>query len=137
MTLESHSIIRKTVAAAAIAFGVVTLIASSRILYLGSDPGYFVFFPLLIFNHLMGVFYVMAGYQIWRSKEKGQKFSLAIFLINFLVLFSIVFAYLMDIKIATESLGALSFRTIIWLLIYMSLKSTEKNEPSSFKGELL
>ncbi|MEX2584839.1 MAG: hypothetical protein WD315_00505 [Balneolaceae bacterium] len=126
MAPELHSNIRKTAAATAIVFGVVTLIASSRILYLGSDPGYYVFFPLLIFNHVMGVFYVIAGYQIWRSKEKGKRFSLAIFSINFLVLFAIVIAYLIDIKIATESLGALSFRTVIWLLIFMSLKSTEK-----------
>ena len=46
--------IQKTASVIAVIFGVLTLVASSRILYLGSDPGYVVFMPLLIFNHIMG-----------------------------------------------------------------------------------
>jgi hypothetical protein len=107
-------------------FGVITLVASSRILYLGSDPGYYIFLPLLIFNHAMGVFYIVAGYLIWKSKQKGKIAAFTILLINLLALLIIGILYLLNTDIAIDSLGAMSFRTTIWLLIFFSLKMTKK-----------
>ena len=54
-----------TVAVAAL-FGVATIFAGGRVL-LGSDPGYVVFRPLLIYNTIMGVFYIAAAFTIWIS----------------------------------------------------------------------
>ncbi len=105
-------------------FGVLTLVASSRILYLGSDPGYVVFMPLLIFNHIMGVCYLIAGYLIWRNSQKGEVTALSVFLINLIVLLTIFVVYLKGSGVATDSLGAMTFRTVVWLLIFMSLKIT-------------
>ena len=45
-------------------FGVATLFAGSRVL-LGSDPGYEVFRPLLIYNTAMGAAYLAAGITVW------------------------------------------------------------------------
>lgn len=103
-------------------FGVLTLVASSRILYLGSDPGYVVFMPLLIFNHIMGVCYLIAGYLIWRNTQKSEMAALAVFLLNLIMLITIFIVYFMDSGVAINSFGAMTFRTIVWLLIFISLK---------------
>ncbi|MFP8489098.1 hypothetical protein ACKGJO_08335 [Gracilimonas sp. Q87] len=126
MILKEHSLIQKIASVVAVIFGIITLIASSRILYLDSDPGYYVFLPLLIFNHIMGFVYLIAGYQIWKNKEKGKTTALIIFIINLLVLVIIGIIYLINTGVATDSLGAMSFRTAIWLLIFLSLKMTKK-----------
>ncbi len=47
-------------AAVAVLFGIATVVAGTRVLS-GSDPGYLVFRPLLIFNTAMGVAYLAAG----------------------------------------------------------------------------
>jgi len=116
--------IQKTASVIAVIFGVQTLVLSSRILYLGSDPGYVVFMPLLIFNHIMGVCYLIAGYLIWRNSQKGEVTALSVFLINLIVLLTIFVVYLKGSGVATDSLGAMTFRTVVWLLIFMSLKIT-------------
>ncbi|MDZ7805582.1 MAG: hypothetical protein U5K71_00530 [Gracilimonas sp.] len=126
MIPKEHSLTQKIASVTAIVFGVITLVASSRILYFGSDPGYYVFLPLLIFNHIMGTVYLVAGYQIWKNKQKGKIAALAIFLINLLVLVVIGIIYIVNTGVATDSLGAMSFRTAIWLLIFFSLKMTKK-----------
>ena len=61
--MPAHRTIRLVqVGAATIAvlFGIATLFAGGRVL-LGSDPGYEVFRPLLIYNTSMGVAYLAAG----------------------------------------------------------------------------
>jgi hypothetical protein len=118
--------IQKTATVIAAIFVVLTLIASSRILYLGADPGYVVFMPLLIFNHIMGICYLIAGYFIWRNSLKGEMAALTVFLINLTVLITISVGYLIGSGVATDSLGAMTFRTLVWLLIFMSLKMTVK-----------
>src|SRR6056297_3026521 len=114
--------IQKTASVIAMIFGVLTLVASSRILYLGSDPGYVVFMPLLIFNHIMGVCYLIAGYLIWRNTQKSEMAALAVFLLNLIMLITIFIVYFMDSGVAINSFGAMTFRTIVWLLIFISLK---------------
>jgi hypothetical protein len=118
--------IQKTASVIAVIFGVLTLVASSRILYLGSDPGYVVFMPLLIFNHIMGVCYLIAGYLIWRNSQQGKMGALVVFLLNLIVLLTIFVVYLKGSGVATDSLGAMTFRTIVWLLIFISFKNIRK-----------
>lgn len=76
-------IVRTIVVAVAVLFGVVTLFAGGRV-FLGSDPGYEVFWPLLIFNTAMGLAYLAAGMAIWRSVNVGRNAAGTIFLLNLL-----------------------------------------------------
>lgn len=118
--------IQKIGSAIAVIFGLITLFASSRILYFGADAGYMVFQPLLIFNHIMGFCYLAAGYVIWNNKQKGQLAALVLFIINLAVLITISVIYLLISGVATDSLAAMTFRTIVWLLIFTGLKMTRK-----------
>ena len=49
-------------------FGIATIFAGTRVL-LGSDPGYIVFRPLLIYNTAMGIVYVAAAIIAWRNPQ--------------------------------------------------------------------
>ena len=112
-------IVRMLAAAVAVLFGVATLLAGGRVL-LGADPGYEVFRPLLVFNTAMGAAYVAAGVTIWRSVSAGRYAAGAIFLLNLLVLAGIIIVYRSGGEVAVESLRAMTFRTVVWLVLFLA-----------------
>ncbi len=73
-------------------FGVVTIIVGTRVLA-GSDPGYIVFRPLLLYNTAMGMVYVAAGVIAGRNVDRGKYAAATIFVLNFLVLAAIGYVY--------------------------------------------
>jgi hypothetical protein len=99
-------------------FGVVTLFAGGSVL-LGSDPGYVVFRPLLIYNTIMGVAYLAAGTTILRSLILGKYAAGAIFFLNILVLLGITLVYRSGGPVAVDSLGAMTLRTVVWLGLFL------------------
>ncbi len=113
-------IIQRVLALAAALFGLVTVIAGARVLT-GSDPGYIVFRPLLIYNTAMGMAYVAAGIIAWRSLDRGKFAAAAIFVLNFLVLVAIGFLYAAGSTVAVESLRAMTFRTVVWCALFLGL----------------
>jgi hypothetical protein len=101
-------------------FGVVTVIAGTRVLA-GSDPGYIVFRPLLLYNTVMGIGYVAAGLLAWRNIERGKHAAAVIFALNCLVLGTIGCLYAAGEAVAIESLRAMIFRTVVWLVLFLGL----------------
>lgn len=101
----------------AVLFGLLTIFAGTRVL-LGSNPGYIVFRPLLIYNAAMGIVYVAAGIIAWRNIKQGMYVAAAIFVLNLIVLTSIFFLYTEGNSIAVDSLRAMSFRTIVWFALF-------------------
>jgi len=101
-------------------FGLVTIFAGTRVL-LGSDPGYIVFRPLLIYNTTMGFVYVAAGIIIWRNFKQGMNVAAVIFFLNLVVLAVIYFLYTKGNLIAIDSLRAMSLRTVVWLALFAVL----------------
>lgn len=113
-------IVQIIAAAGAVLFGIATLFAGGCVL-LGSDPGYEVFRPLLIYNTAMGVAYLAAGVTVWCSANAGRYAAGAIFLLNFLVLVWILMVYRSGGPVAVDSLGAMSFRTAVWLVLFLAV----------------
>lgn len=109
---------RTAMAAVAVLFGVVTLFAGGRVL-LGSDPGYVVFRPLLIYNTGMGLACLAAGIAIGRNANAGKNAAGAIFLLNLVVLAAILVTYRGGGAVAVESLRAMAFRTVVWLGLFL------------------
>jgi hypothetical protein len=101
----------------AVLFGLLTIFAGTRVL-LGSNPGYVVFRPLLIYNTSMGIAYVAAGVIAWRNIKQGMYMASAIFVLNLIVLIAIFFLYTEGGSIAVESLRAMSLRTGVWFALY-------------------
>lgn len=113
-------IIQIVLVLAAALFGLATIIAGTRVL-LGSDPGYIVFRPLLIYNTAMGIVYVAAGTIAWRSLKHGMYVAAGIFVLNLFVLAAIYFLYTEGSSIAVDSLRAMSLRTVVWLVLFSGL----------------
>jgi len=102
-------------------FGVATLVAGGRVL-LGSDPGYVVFRPLLVYNTMMGVAYLVASVVMWRSAIRGRHAAGAIFLLNLFVLLGIVLVYRSGGAVAVDSLRAMTLRTVVWLVLSLAVR---------------
>lgn len=117
-------------AAIAVLFGIATLFAGSRVL-LGSDPGYVVFRPLLIYNTAMGIAYLAAGVTLWRSINAGRYASGAILGLNFLVLVSILVIYRSGGPVAVDSLRAMTLRTIVWLVLFLGASWLARSRPAA------
>lgn len=120
MAPHAARIVQILAAAVATLFGVATLFAGGRVL-LGSDPGYEVFRPLVVYNTAMGVAYLAAGVILWRSVNAGRYATGAIFLLNLLVLVGIIVVYRGGGAVAVESLRAMTFRTAVWLVLYLAV----------------
>jgi len=109
-----------TVAIAAVLFGFVTMISGARVL-LGSDPGYVVYLPLLRFNTVMGVAYVAAGLLAWRSPRLGVYGASAVCVLNLAALGAVGYLYTPNGSIATASVQAMTFRTLVWIVLFLVL----------------
>jgi hypothetical protein len=112
-------IVRWLTGGVAAVFGVATLFAGGRVL-LGSDPGYRVFPPLLVFNTIMGLAYLAVGIMIWRSPRVGRAGAGTIFMLNVVALITIVGVYSAGGGVAVDSLQAMSFRTGVWMALFLS-----------------
>ncbi|EWH01718.1 hypothetical protein, partial [Halomonas sp. BC04] len=105
-------ILQKTLALTALLFGLVTIFAGIRVLF-GASPGYGVFWPLLVYNTVMGVGYSIAGILGWRDIERGKYAAAIIFVLNLLVLGVIAYLYVAGSVVALESLLAMILRTVV------------------------
>ncbi|MBT4159994.1 MAG: hypothetical protein HOE54_01720, partial [Gammaproteobacteria bacterium] len=107
-------IIQRVFAFVAALFGLATITVGVRVLA-GSDPGYIVFRPLLIYNTAMGLAYAAAGVIAWRSFDRGKYAAATIFVLNFFVLGAIGYLYATGSAVAIDSLRAMILRTVVWL----------------------
>lgn len=117
---EYLKISQKALALSAVLFGAMTIFAGLRVLA-GTNPGYVVFLPLLIYNTVMGFVYVWVGTISWRSLNLGKNGAFAIFVLNFIVLAAIGIAYTSGGEVAIDSLRAMTLRTVVWLAIFSGL----------------
>jgi len=113
-------IIQGALALAAILFGLATIIAGARVLA-GADPGYIVFRPLLIYNTAMGIAYIAAGVMAWGNLGRGKLAAATIFILNLLVLGAVRYLYAAGGAIAIDSVRAMTFRTVAWLVLFLGL----------------
>lgn len=119
-TAQSRHIVKTLAAVVAVGFGLATIVAGSRVL-MGSDPGYMVFRPLLVFNTVMGFVYIFAGVAIWRDVPLGRRSAGVIFVLNFVVLLWITWLYMNSGTVAGASLRAMTLRTVVWLIVFSTL----------------
>jgi hypothetical protein len=126
---QTHStkLTQGAIAIFVILFGLLTIFAGTRVL-LGFDPGYNVFQPLLIYNTLMGVVYIVTGIITWRNLIQGKRIAAAILILNLLMLGVISYLHISTNSIAVESLFAMGFRTTIWFGLLIGLVWVSKRK---------
>ena len=116
----SVGLTQKVLSLIAVIFGLVTVFVGTRVLT-GSDPGYEVFLPLLLYNTVMGVAYFAAGITMWVNLNRSRYAAGAIFAFNIFVLGLIGYLYAEGAFIAVESVRAMTFRTIVWFVLFLGL----------------
>lgn len=121
------TLVKRALALVAIVFGVATVIAGTRVI-LGSDPGYKVFAPLLVYNTTMGLVYVIAGAMGLRSSKHGMYAAGLVFALNLLVLGVSAYLYMRGQPIAIETVRAMIFRTGVWLVLTAGFAWVRKKE---------
>jgi len=92
----------------------------------GASPGYEVFKPLLYFNTVMGFIYLAVGIVIWRNDKLGKMLALYVLLANLLVAIIVAYLFLTSNLVAIQSMGAITFRTVVWFVIYYGLSKIIK-----------
>ncbi|KAB2959992.1 MAG: hypothetical protein F9K16_12025 [Thermoanaerobaculia bacterium] len=129
MTASSASpLARRVPAIVALLFGLVTIVAGTRVLA-GADPGYLVFRPLLLFNTLMGAVYVAAGLAAWKSARRGRYLAGGILSLNVGVLGILLFLRETADVVAAESVRAMLLRTVVWLILFLALIAAARQQP--------
>lgn len=110
--------LHRLLASIAILFGAATVVAGGRVL-LGADPGYPVYRPLLLFNTLMGLAYVVVGALAWRDVARGMYGAAMVFALNALVLGVVAYLHWTQGLVASQSVRAMTLRTVVWLLLFL------------------
>ncbi len=113
---------QRALALLAIVFGLVTLGAGGSVLLGLRDPGYTVFMPLLTFNSIMGLAYVATGVAGWNSASAARNGAALICLANAVMLGIVVWFYLGTDEVAIQSLRAMSFRTALWVALFLGFR---------------
>lgn len=116
---------RRIVAVIAILFGLASLAAGGSVLA-GRDPGYLVYRPLLVFNTIMGLFYMGAGLLAWRGSPAARTAAAGIVGVNALVLAYIVFLYRSGGGAAIDSVRAMVLRTSVWAVLLLLLRWADR-----------
>lgn len=102
-------------------FGILTLVAGGRILLGMGEAGYTVVRPVLIFNVVMGVMYLLAAATILRDVSRGRLISGLIALASVLVLVSVLVMRATGGAVADQTLAAMALRSGVWLAITLAL----------------
>jgi hypothetical protein len=118
---------RQVAAAVAVLFGLATLAAGGSVLA-GRDAGYLVYRPLLIFNTVMGVGYLVAGIVAWGRAPLGRNAAAVILGLNLLVLGRVAFLYRTSTVVAIDSVRAMILRSAVWFaLLLVFVRASRKS----------
>ncbi len=106
--------LKKIAAILALFIGFMSVFAGSKVL-LGIDTKDYVILTWLVsYNVLFGVISIFVAYLIWQNKVLARNLTFFILAMHFLVFIYLKF---MSTTVATESIGAMLFRTSIWIVI--------------------
>ncbi len=111
----------------ALLFGLLTVFAGGRVL-LGGDPGHVVVQPLLLFNTVMGVAYVMTAMLIRRNPRRGRSAAGVIALLNLAVLGSLFVYSWSGGAVASDSFAAMVLRTVIWTGLFVTTGWVQRHQ---------
>lgn len=106
---------RRAAGAAGLLVGVLAVLAGSRVLLGLSIPGYTVLRPLVVYNVLAGAVSIVAGLGLWTGRSWAPRLAAAIAAAHLIVLILLAGIAARGESVATESFGAMTFRSAVWL----------------------
>lgn len=85
----------------------------------GWRPGYSVLSWLPVYNFTFGLLTLIPAYLLWTNNRFALVVSIATFALHAIVL--LILLTLFRGQVATQSIGAMSFRVIVWITILVLL----------------
>ncbi len=119
-------ILNKAAAAVAVVIGGMAVIAGTKVLTGVSVPDYEYFDALVIYNVVMGVVSLFAGYLIWKNKDGALPLGMLITGLHILVL-ALLLTVFNDV-ISSHSISAMLIRSVVWIAIIFTVRLTESQK---------
>ena len=120
------NIIRIIASIVAVLIGLLSIITGSRVLLGYFNPGYQTFVLLISYNIMMGFVSILAGYFIWKKHYHALIVSGFIATGHICVLISL--AVIFSDIVAEQSIKAMIFRSIVWVIILIITFTTAKKK---------
>lgn len=94
--------------------GIMSVFAGTSVLFGAATKDYNVLQWLVIYNVIVGVISIIVAYLIWMNALISKRLIFIVLGVHFLILFYLSF---LSETVAIESVQAMFFRVIIWLII--------------------
>jgi len=115
---NTSTITQKIASFLALLLGVISVFAGGKVL-LGIDTkDYTIINWLVVYNVIFGFISIVAAYFIWKQKTQAKIIAFIILDMHFMVLLYLKF---MSTTAASESIKAMLFRVIVWVIIVLLL----------------
>ena len=96
--------------------GIMSVISGSLVLLGLREVGYTVLIGLVVYNVAVGVLSVITAFLIWKHFVLSKKMIVLILFFHGSVL---TYLYFFSKTVAMESIKAMIFRVVVWLLIFL------------------
>lgn len=101
--------------------GLLSIISGSAVLLGLKQPDYIILNWLVIYNVGMGLISIAVGVWIWSVQMLAAKLASYITTAHVVVLLILVSMYVGTSTVAVQSIGAMTFRSIIWVGITLTV----------------
>ena len=110
--------------------GLMSIISGSLVLLGLHEVGYTVIKGLVIYNVAVGFLSVIIAFVIWKNQMISKKSISLILIFHTSVL---AYLYFFSETVAMESITAMTFRVVVWLLIFILVRLRLPNKTPSHK----
>lgn len=94
--------------------GIMSIVAGGMVMR-GWRPGYNVLSWLPVYNFAVGLLTLIPAYLLWVNSRYAMTASIVTFALHAIVLVLLLVAF--RGQVATQSIGAMSFRVVVWIII--------------------
>jgi len=112
---------RDLAGAVGIIIGLLSIVSGSAVLLGIKRPNYIFLSWLVIYNVVMGFVSVIAGAIIWENRKWSVRLSLIVASAHTTILLILILVYIINTTVALESLGAITFRALVWVGITLTV----------------
>jgi uncharacterized membrane protein (DUF2068 family) len=107
----------KTASILSIVVGSLSFFSGMAVLTGIREVDYFTLTTLIVYNTIAGIAALIAGFGLWRKKQWAVRLTAAIAGAHLIVITIVSFGYIQDGPVAVESLYAMMFRVVVWVVI--------------------
>ena len=116
----------KTLSLVGMALGAISVLAGTRVLAGIDTPDYVVLPWLVSYNVLAGAAGVFVGVGVWRTRPWSVTATRMLAGAHAATLITLVVLRLLGAPAASESVAAMTFRTVVWLAIALAAGRTSR-----------